>query len=156
RTHYEGKTRTKYVNFEPVKSYKKNMVGKIGNFVTDELVSPVLEGAQIVGRHIPMATAKAISLQIDDVRSGGDGTNIRAKMKMPTYTIQNGKILKTDLNQYSPGEISSSGFSALTAPINVVKTGFSGFFGKATDFILNNGVFGFFSGKAVEKINKKN
>jgi len=68
-----------------VKNYKKNMKGKIGDFETDELVPPVLERAQIVGRHIPMATAKAISWQIDDVRPGGDGTNIRTKIKTPIF-----------------------------------------------------------------------
>ncbi len=49
---------------------------------------------------------------LKDVSKGGDGTGLRVKMNMPIFEFKDGNLVKTDLNDYSDGEIITNGVSA--------------------------------------------
>lgn len=55
-----------------------------------------------------------VNEMVKDIKAGGDGSNLRVSMDMPIYEFNNGRFLKTDLNEYSEGEIISSGISGAT------------------------------------------
>ena len=88
---------------------------------------------------------------INDKMAGGDGTNLRVDMEMPIYEFINGKIVRTNLNNFSDGEIISNGVSTLTAPLNISKIPISGKSGKVLN-TASDQVIGYGAGKIIEKV----
>ena len=136
RTQYNGDTRTKSVNGEVVQSFKESTVEKVSNFISDNIISPVLEGIQILG-YTAIGTGRMVYEMGKDIAEGGDGSNLRVNMDMPVIEFNNGKLLATDLNEFSEGELISSGVSATTIPASIVKTGIKGDIGVVVDEFLD-------------------
>jgi hypothetical protein len=117
KTKYNGDDKTKSVNGEVVESFEEGIVEKAVNFVLDDVVSPIMEGVEMAG-YFFAGLPKLGEKIIDDVKSGGDGSNINVEMNMPVFEFNNGNLVKSDLNNFSEGELILNGVSALLTPLS--------------------------------------
>ena len=150
RTFYNGDTKTKSINGEVVKDYNKNTVTKTANWVGENVLSPIAEGAQILG-HIAVGTAKLIEKVVETVSSGGDVEGLSVEMEAPMLEFNNGKILTTDLSEYSEGEIVNNTVNAILAPVSLVETGITGKAGAVINESIDQGI-GVGAGTVIEDV----
>ncbi len=157
RVQYDGDTKTKSVNRQVVKHYESSTMRKGYNFVMDNFVGSTMAGVQELG-WIVVGTGIAVKAQFKEVMNGGDGLGIHIDMAMPIYVIQNGKLMKMDLAEYSFGELVSNGFSGLTAlaggTSTVFKTGIKEWYGEAIDYLADK-TLGYYIGEGLGKLKGK-
>lgn len=134
KTFYNGDDKTKSVNGEVVESFEEGKVEKVINFVIDDVASPIMEGVQMAG-HFFSGLPELASKFVDNVKAGGDGSNISVQMEMPTYEFNNGNLVKSDLNGYSDSELILNGVSTL----GVFASAYTGA-GKAVDMAVGIGI----------------
>lgn len=117
RNFYDGDSQSHFYNGELVKSYKAEGVRKYINDGMDG-ISSIGEGIQTLG-YAFYGTGVLFGKMIEDIKQGGDGTSLRVNMEMPIFEFNNGKLIKTDLNDFSDQEIILNGVSATSVKLPV-------------------------------------
>ncbi|WP_192501958.1 hypothetical protein [Flavobacterium sp. PL002] len=121
RTLYNGDTKKMTYNGKVIKSFEKSTLKSITDYTLDNLASPIIEGAQLFG-YMVYGTGVLFNEVVIKGNDGGD-RSLKIDIPMPAYEFNNGKLVKTDFNDFSEGELISNGVTFTTLPLNYVKTG---------------------------------
>lgn len=92
---------------------------------------------------------------VETVSTGGDIEGLSVEMEMPMLEFNNGEILKTDLSEYSEGEMVSNTVNAILTPVSLVETGISGKAGVVINESIDQGI-GIGLGTVIENVVNEN